>query len=190
MAADVDSLFSGLPSRGARSNQYGPSIQQFQPGMLFKCRYMFWKHDPYPYVLCCRVDPQRMLVSGINFRYIETSTIGQLISMLTGGTQASFRTLNIGLQVENAYRSYKVNGLRQVRFADFSQLQQIADSVRSIDPAENEAIRQDVERQLKQAVNPTASQVAQTPPPPPSGPQGTVPPVGTQPATIPGIPTT
>jgi len=189
VADSIDAVFTDIPTRGARSNQYGPSIEQFQPGQIFKCRYMFWKHDPFPYVLCCRVDRQRMLVSGINFRYVLAGTIGQLVELLSAGTPPSLSNLSVSGEIERAYRSYKVNGLRQVRFADFEQLKQVAESVRSIDPHENEAIRQSVEHQLKQAVNPTASQVAKTPPPAPapSGPQAPVP---LQSATIPGTPTT
>lgn len=172
-------LFADVPTVGARSNQYGPSIAQFHPGAIFKCRYMFYKRDPFPYVLCCRVDPRLMLVSGVNFRYLTADNISHLIDLLLHGTAAQFKSLRaVCEQVDNAYRSYKLNGLRQVRFADFKYLAAVAQTVRSIDPHENEAIRQDVERQLKRAVNPTASQMT-GPAAPTPGQSASIPPTGT-----------
>jgi len=55
-----------------------------------------------------------------------------------------------------AFRSYKWNGIRQVKVLDTDFLLKVMATVRSFDPNQIQAIRESVQEQINRVVNPPA----------------------------------
>jgi hypothetical protein len=125
-----------------------------QRGALTTFQYMYWKHDPYPLVLCSGIY-QDGRVAGVNLHYLTFKYIKYLIQQYCG-KQFSYPLIKGNMYIYNAFRTYKRDGLRMTKLLDCEFLMTMLGSVRSFRPNEIEAIRQEVQRQLRARMNPTA----------------------------------
>lgn len=139
----------------AESNQpifrriYYKTIQR---GALTTFQYLFWKHDPYPLVLCSGIY-QDGRVAGVNMHYLTFRYIKYLIQQYCG-KQFSYPLIKNNRYIYNAFRCYKRDGLRMAKLLDCNFLMTLLGVVRSYRPNEIEAIRQEVQRQLRAKMNP------------------------------------
>lgn len=131
-----------------------------QPGALATFQYLYWKHDPYPLVLCSGVYQSDGRVAGINLHYLTFKYIKYLITQYCG-KQFSYPLIKGNMYIYNAFRTYKRDGLRMTKMMDCNFLLALLGSVRSFSPTEIEAIRQEVQRQLRERMNPTAEETMQ-----------------------------
>ncbi len=145
--------------QGVRANQFGPTVKSFGPGFLFSCQYQFFKHDPAPLVLMTRVYLDGR-IAGINLHYLTFPYVKWLIGHYCGKADFSYQAIKGDKFVVNAFRTYKRAGLRLVKQVDCEFLITLLAQMRSWHPKELEAMRKEVQRQLRERLNPKASDLA------------------------------
>lgn len=126
-------------------------------GSLVSFGYTFWKNDPYPLIIVIDNALGGDKISGVNLHYLTFRDIKEIISR-AGKMGFSYRSLADSRPFKDSYRSYKRMGVRQMRALDPSYLLGVMGAVRSYDPAEVQIIRRQVQEQMRQQVNPKASQ--------------------------------
>lgn len=126
-------------------------------GSLVSFGYTFWRNDPYPLIIVIDNRLGGNTISGINLHYLTFRDIREVVSR-AGKMGFSYRSISDSKPFRNAYRSYKRVGVRQMRALDPSYLLGVMGAVRSYDPAESQIIRRQVQEQLRQQVNPKASE--------------------------------
>lgn len=137
-----------LPAKG---NQWGPAVP-FGAGHLFSCQYLLWKHDRTPLVLMTsRYDDGR--IAGINLHYLTFPYVRWLIQHYCGTGTFRYTTIKNDKYIVNSFRTYKFAGMRLVRGIDCDFLKTVLNSLRSFDPEEIEAMRREVNKQLKTRMN-------------------------------------
>lgn len=128
-----------------------------QKGALATFQYLHWKHDPYPLVLCSSIYHDGR-VAGVNLHYLTFKYVKYLIQQYCGKS-FSYPLIKNNMYIYNAFRTYKRDGVRMSKILDCNFLLALLGSVRSFNPNEIEAIRQEVQRQLRARMNPTPEQV-------------------------------
>jgi hypothetical protein len=141
------------------ANQYGPTIRSFSTGFLFSCQYMFFKHDPSPLILMTRMYADQR-VAGINLHYLTFPYVKWLIQHYCGRGDFTYQRIKSDKFIVNAFRTYKRSGIRLVKAMDCQFLVTILGQLRSWNPNEIESMRREVQKQLSQAMNPKASEMA------------------------------
>jgi len=133
-----------------------PSLR-IQTGSLISFNYTFWKNDPYPLVIVIENDSRKDKVAGINLHRLLPNDIKELMMKFNQGGYA-YGAISDQKKFREAYRTYKKIGIRQQRIFDVNFLLRIISMVKTTDPAEVQIIRRQVQEQLKQQINPKASQ--------------------------------
>ncbi len=146
-----------VPYRRVAVNQMGQN-QPLRKGSIFVGRYLFWKHDPYPLVLVSSLYTDGR-VAGVNLHYLTFNYVRKLVQNYCNKS-FGYPLIKGDKYIVNAFRTYKKQGLRQVRVIDCDFLLNVLGSVRSYKPSEIEKIRQQVQQQLRQQVNPRADDIA------------------------------
>lgn len=141
------------PDRGMASN-YGTG-----KGSLISFNYTFWRNDAYPLVIVSDDNRMNGKLCGINLHYLTFPYIKQLLAMSANNPSFSYKSISGDDYVKKAYRSYKWTGVRQIKALDRRFLLQVISMVRSYDPAEVQIIRRQVQEQIRQQINPKASQL-------------------------------
>lgn len=142
----------------ANLNPQASFNQHITQGTLMSFAYSFWKNDPYPLIIVTKVTPGKM-IKGVNLHYLTFPYIKNLLSTQCNNPAFSWQSIKGQSYIENAFRSYKWGGIRQVKVLDCQFLLTIMGMVRSFDPAEIEIIRRQVQEQIRQQVNPKAYEV-------------------------------
>jgi len=127
--------------------------KSLQKGSLANFNYTFWKHDPYPLMLCSGIY-QDGRVAGVNLHYMTFKYIRYLIQQYCGKA-FSYPLIKNNIFIYNSFRSYKRDGMRMVKLLDCEFLMTLLGTVRSFNPNEVKAIREEVQRQLKARMHPT-----------------------------------
>lgn len=127
-------------------------------GALVNFNYMYWKHDPYPLVIVTDVFQDR--IRGVNLHYLTYRYMKGLLGNFCGKQDFSYRYIKHDKFIVNAFRTYKKQGIRQLKMLDCDVINSALMQVRSFNPKELEAIRQSIEKQLRTQLNPTAEQMA------------------------------
>lgn len=135
---------------------YYKTIQQ---GSLATFNYLYWKHDPYPLLLCSGIWGDGK-VAGVNLHYLTFRYIKYLIQQYCGKA-FSFRLIKNNVFIANAFRCYKKDGIRTAKVLDCEFLIKVLGSIRSFNPNEIEAIRQEVQRQLRNKMNPSTEDLTE-----------------------------
>lgn len=142
----------------ANLNPQAAQSQSIKQGALMSFAYSFWKNDPYPLIIVTKVTPGKM-IKGVNMHYLTFPYIRNLLSTQCNNPAFSWESIKGQSYIENAFRSYKWGGIRQVKVLDCQFLLSIMGMVRSFDPAEVEIIRRQIQEQIRQQVNPRAYEV-------------------------------
>lgn len=130
-----------------------------QKGSLVTYMYLRWQHDPYPLVLCSSIYHDGK-VAGINLHYLTFKYIRYLIKMYCGKA-FSYSLIKGNNYIKNAFRTYKRNAIRGAKILDCEFLLTVLGSIRSFNPNEIEKMRQEIQKQLKAKMNPTADDLTQ-----------------------------
>lgn len=133
--------------------------QQVGKGDLVMFNYTSFVNDPYPLVVVSGLDPKRSLLKGVNLHYLTFNYIKKILSVAT--PVFSYQgNVKGDAYITNAFRSYKIPAVRQVKKLDKNFLIEIMSVVRSFDPSEIKAIKDSINKQLRQKVNPTAEDLS------------------------------
>ena len=133
-----------------------PSLR-IQTGSLISFNYTFWKNDPYPLVMVIENDSRKDKIAGINLHRLLPNDIKELMAKFNQMGYA-YGSISDQKKFREAYRTYKKTGIRQQRIFDAQFLLRVISMVKTTDPAEVQIIRRQVQEQLKQQINPKASQ--------------------------------
>jgi len=148
------------PFERIRANQYGLSYRTLGKGSLLVAKYTNFKHDPYPLILVSAIYGDGRL-AGVNLHYLTFKFIKTLLQRFRNN-QAGFgySAIKGDKYIVNAYRSYHRNKLTQAKLLNIDFLLNVLGSIRSLSPNEIEKMRREIENQLRQQVNPKASDIA------------------------------
>lgn len=141
--------------KGIFKRVYNKSIKR---GSLIAFQYMWYEHDPFPLCLVGKLWPNGM-ISGLNLHYLTFRYMKQLTNTFCG-KMFHYGFIKGNQYIVNSYRSYKRDGRKQVKVLDCDFLNGVLKTARSFKPNEIEAIRQEVQKQLKQKMHPTADDFA------------------------------
>ena len=125
-------------------------------GSLITFGYSLWKHDPYPLVIVTDYVPNQRL-RGVNLHYLSFPYIRNLLRQGANNAGFSYQNIKADAYITHAFRSYKWNGIRQVKMLDANFILTVMASVRSFDPTQVAAIRRQVQEQIQQMINPKAT---------------------------------
>lgn len=155
---------SGIDPKLAFSKQqsvfrriYYPTIRS---GALLTFQYLFYKHDPYPLVLCTGKWADGK-VAGVNLHYLTFRYMTYLLNQFCGKS-FNYQSVKSDKFIRNSFRSYKREGIRNVKLLDCDFLNTMLKQVRSYNPTEIEAMRQYVRKQLEQKLGTTADELTGT----------------------------
>lgn len=140
------------------TSQQGGLIKK---GDLIRFNYTFWIHDPYPLVVVTDVFNGNM-IRGVNLHYLTFPYIRNLLKIGCNNLSFSYRNISGDAYIVNAFRSYKWQGIRQVKKLDCAFILNLMSLVRSFDPQQVKAIRQEIMRQIRREVNPPAKATPST----------------------------
>lgn len=128
-------------------------------GSLISFNYSFWRHDAYPLVVVSENDRVKGKLWGVNLHYLTFPYIKKLLAMSVNNPAFSYASISGDDYMKKSFRSYKLNGVRQVKVLNHKYLLDIMGMVRSYDPAEVQIIRRQVQEQISRQINPKASQM-------------------------------
>ena len=148
----IAKLFKPVGQQTIGTPQPGGFVQR---GDLIRFNYTFWIHDPYPLVIVTDVSNGNM-VRGVNLHYLTFPYIKTLLNLGCRNLSFSYRNISGDAYIVNAFRSYKWQGIRQVKKLDCAFILNVMSLVRSFDPQQVKVIRQEIMRQIKREVNPPA----------------------------------
>lgn len=131
------------------------STELISKGNLLSFNYMFWKHDPYPLVILTDYMPGNR-VRGVNLNYLTFNYVKNILNMYGENKGFSYGSIKYDRYIVGAFRSYKWNGIRQVRKLDSKYLLNLVSTVRSFDKNNLEAIKETIQDQLNKPTNPKA----------------------------------
>jgi hypothetical protein len=130
-------------------------------GSLISFNYAFWKNDAYPLVVVSDSNRDVGKLWGVNIHYLTFPYIRKLLEISTGNPAFSYKSIAADGYLSRAYRSYKWNGIRQVKVLDYKFLLNVMTMVRTFDPAEVQIMRRQVQEQMRQQINPKATNLSQ-----------------------------
>lgn len=127
-----------------------PVNNQIVKGSLIMFKYSFWIHDPIPLVLVTDYNLNGKL-RGVNLHYLTQFYILNLISSASNLKGVfSYNNIKNNSYIVDSFRSYKWEGISQIRVFDVSFISKMIQNVRSIDPTQVQSIRQSVNQQMQQ----------------------------------------
>jgi len=92
-------------------------------------------------------------IAGLNLHYLTFPYVRWLIQHHCGNDAFRYTTIKGDKYIVNSFRTYKFAGLRLVRGIDCDFLRTVLTSLRSFDPEEIEAMRKEVNKQLRERMN-------------------------------------
>jgi hypothetical protein len=122
-------------------------------GSLVAFGYTMWIHDPYPLVIVTDITPG-LRMRGVNLHYLTFPYIKNLLRTGTTNPAFSYGNIKPDPYIVGAFRSYKWQGIRQVKMLDSAFLLTVMATVRSFDPSQVASIRRAVQEQIRREVNP------------------------------------
>lgn len=167
-----------VPVRQVMLQSRGP--QPIRPGSLFVCKYLYWKHDPTPLVLVSGLYKDGR-VAGVNLHNLTLSDMKSLIAKYCGKAFSYQGAVKGRAEIIKGFRTYRSDGLKQIKVLDcqyFLDSLGVVNRGKLLSPAEVQKVKQQVQQQLRQRINPKADDLT-------TKSSGTIP---GKPATIPGIP--
>jgi hypothetical protein len=162
-------------------------VWEIKPGMLFVGRYLFWKHDPTPFVLVSSVYRDGR-IAGVNLHMLTLDDMRKVVAQYCNKGTFQYQTAIKGrLEIVKGFRTYlsknawKNNAVKIIDCKTLLGEVGIVQRARLMSPSEVEKYRQQVRQQLQQKINPRAADLTRYS-------KQTVPGIGTKSASVPGIP--
>lgn len=147
---DEQAPFQRLPA-----NKYGPSSKILGKGSLVLFRYEKWKHDPYPLLLVSEKYMDGKL-AGVNLHYLTFRYVKNLLSTYCNNRSFDYQLIKGDQYIVNAYRCYTRSKIKDAKMLDCGFLMRVLSAIRSYNPSEIQKMREEIQRQLRQKVNPKA----------------------------------
>jgi len=145
------------PYKRLGANQYGPSVSAIAKGSLVWFRYLNFEHDPYPLIIVTDIWPN--YIRGVNLHYLTFNYVRRLLNMHCDNQMFSYFNIRNDQFFVNSFRTYKRQGIRQIKKLDCAFLLNVLGSVMSFDPAQIEQMRVYVKEQLQRQPNQSADQM-------------------------------
>lgn len=140
--APVTRLFQSLNEQQARTVVGKGSIITF--AYVGQTRHRI--HDPAPLVIVSDIFGD--MVRGVNLHYLTLPYVRSLVLAHANDTNFSFRFISSDAYIVGAFRSYKRNGISQLRMLDAAFLRNLLTVVRALDPGEIDQMKEQIHQQL------------------------------------------
>lgn len=122
-------------------------------------------HDPYPLVIISDIfAAPNGVVRGVNLHYLTLPYVKGIIKQFANNPQFSYEMIKNDAYIVSAFRSYKRNGISQLKMLDSKFLQNLLRVVRALNPGEIEAMRSQIKNLMSQQVQPSATPTPDEPP--------------------------
>lgn len=105
-------------------------------------------HDPTPLVIVSDIFTD--MIRGVNLHYLTLPYVKSLVMAHAHNPNFSFRFISGDSYIVGAFRSYKRNGISQLKMLDADFLKNLLSVVRALDPGEIEQMREQVRQQIEQ----------------------------------------
>jgi len=152
MPANVSGLFQSVQNQQQQASNY------LNKGRLITFNYSRWIHDPYPLLILTDVIPN-VRIRGINLHYLTFPFVKTMLQTGCTSPQFSYQNVKGNPYIVGAFRSYKWQAIRQVRYLDCQFILAVMATVRSFDPSQVQAIRRAVQEQIQQYSQPNVTQL-------------------------------
>lgn len=143
-----------------QSPQGGAVNQVISQGSLIMFRYSFWMHDPVPLLIVTDYNPG-FKMRGVNLHYLTFPYISTILTNAAQTPGFSYQNIRGDAYISSAFRSYKWNGISQVKKFDSQFVLKMMSIARTFDPSQVRAIRQSIDQQLQQEYLPKAQETQQ-----------------------------
>jgi len=153
----LPSDFESTPFRDPRRLFRPATVGMLSAGTLIRFRYVLWKHDPQPLVIVT----DRMYdgdIRGVNVKYLTMNYVSTMIQTYCGEISFSYRNLIGTSYLTRAFRRYKSFGIQNLEIVDCELILRLIDMVRTRDPHQEKAMREEVQRQLQRQMNQPADE--------------------------------
>lgn len=127
-------------------------------GGLITFKYNYWHHDPYPLVIVTDISPGNR-IRGVNIHYLTFNYVRNLLKANGENPAFSYQSIKGDNYLVAAFRTYKWNGISQIKKMDSQFILTVMSMVRTFDPIEVENIRKVIQEQLRMQVNPRADEM-------------------------------
>jgi hypothetical protein len=107
-------------------------------------------HDPYPLVLV--TDIFREMIRGVNCHYLTLPYVKSIIKQHANNPNFSYAFIMHDPYMVSSFRSYKRNGISQLKMLDSKFLQNLLKVVRALNPGEIEAMRAQIKNLISQPI--------------------------------------
>lgn len=112
-------------------------------------------HDPVPLIIVSDIFTD--ILRGINLHYLTLPYVKSLVTAHANNANFSFRFISNDPYIVGAFRSYKRNGISQLRMLDANFLKNLLTVVRALAPGEIDQMREQIHRlMLEQTQQPVA----------------------------------
>lgn len=105
-------------------------------------------HDPTPLVIVSDIFTD--MIRGVNLHYLTLPYVKSLVMAHANNPNFSFRFISGDAYIVGAFRSYKRNGISQLKMLDANFLKNLLSVVRALDPGEIEQMREQVRQMIEQ----------------------------------------
>ncbi len=106
-------------------------------------------HDPYPLVIVSGIYNDK--VSGVNLHYLTLPYVKSVVSVYADNPRFSFANIKGDSYIVGAFRSYKRNGISQIKMLDSGFLKNLLSVVRALDIGEIEQMRAQIRNIMEQS---------------------------------------
>ena len=158
----ISNLFKAVRPDVTNPNLANAPDTMVRKGSLIAFNYSFWIHDPYPLVIVTDML-QGMMMRGVNLHYLSFPYIKNILKNSCENASFSYATIKADQYIVNAFRTYKWQGVRQIKKLDCDFLLTVMATVRSFDPGQVKAIKEAIQEQIRAEVNPKAVPTAEQP---------------------------
>lgn len=150
-------------------------------GDLITFSYTNWRHDPWPLVVVTDMYLGVML-RGVNLHYLSFPSIKQLLQIKQNNVLIGYKDIIGYKYFTESFRSYKWNGIRQIKKLDVNFLLSVMSLPRVYDANDIKKIREVIQQQIRDRIDPNRSAEAVS--------EQQTPTIGTTPPQSPQLPQT
>lgn len=104
-------------------------------------------HDPYPLIIVS--DIFQNMIRGVNLHYLTYPYVQSLVSQYAVNNRFSYAYIKGDSYIVGAFRSYKRNGITQLRIIDSNFLRSVLKSVRALDIGEIDKMRDQIRQMIQ-----------------------------------------
>lgn len=133
-------------------------VLSIRSGSLIRFRYLRWKHAPNPLVIISDILPDGD-IRGVNLQYLTLNYVVNLVRDYCDKQGFSYRSLMGNPYLVSGFRRYKRFAIQGLELVDCELLLNIIDMMRTRDPNQEKALREEAQRQIQRQITQPAEEL-------------------------------